>query len=88
MPGHEIEFPLALVILPLSTVPDGTSASLVASKQGDRVVFTIANGGRPHQVYRSTAPDGLARDRSLSVQDGVFVDPFRHDEHLVFYRID
>jgi hypothetical protein len=58
------------------------------SKDGDRVLFTIANGGRSHQVFRSTSPDRFDRDDAVRVTGGAFVDRLDDAHAVVFYRIE
>ena len=61
---------------------------LIATKQAGEVVFIIANGGRPHRVYRSTDPARLGTEAAFTATDGSFRDRLDSGPDLVFYRID
>jgi hypothetical protein len=61
---------------------------LSVSKQGDEVVFLIADGQRPHRVYRSTSPDVVDRDQVYTTAKEAFRDRLDAGGELVFYRID
>jgi len=67
---------------------EGAPLRLRAEKQGDDVIFVIANGGRPHVVQRSTAADGRMASDRLSTTGGVFRDSLGSGPDLVYYRID
>jgi hypothetical protein len=58
------------------------------SKDGDRVLFTIANGDRNHRVYRSTTPDRFDPGVAMRVTGGEFVDRLDDRHAVVFYRIE
>ena len=57
-------------------------------RQGDEVVFVIANGKTTHMVYKSTEIKGLRTAKPVPVTDGVFRDRIDAESSLVFYRID
>lgn len=59
-----------------------------ATKQGDKVVFTIANGKKSHTVYRSTSADSFDPALGVTVTGGEFEDHVQGNADLVFYRID
>lgn len=63
-------------------------AILRAEKVGDRVVFTIANGGRPHLVYRSSDPARFDRGSAEQVVGGRFQDRAGGEQGIVFYRVE
>ena len=63
-------------------------ARLEARKLGDRVVFVVDNGGRPHVVTRSTTPERFDASQSALVDRGSFEDRLDTGQDLVFYRID
>ena len=69
------------------TGPDGIAPRLLASKQGDEVVFVIANGERTHSVSRLSRPVER-QGEAMVVNDGTFRDRLSSDAQLVFYRID
>ena len=86
---------LPLVILGvftvLVTIPNDSpeaGPNVVASRIGDRVVFTIANGGGGHTVYRSTEAHRFDPGAAVRVNDGAFEVPADEDARVVFYRID
>jgi len=62
--------------------------NVIASRIGDRVVFTIANGGGGHTVYRSTEAHRFEPGGAVRVTDGEFKVPADEDARVVFYRID
>ena len=62
--------------------------SIRAAKNGDDVVFTIANGGRPHRVLKSTVPTRFDPTTAVTVRDGAYRDATDDGSGLVFYRID
>jgi hypothetical protein len=59
-----------------------------ATKSGDEVIFLIANGQRPHAVYKSQAPNSFDAPPAFWTQDGSFRDRLDGGPALVFYRID
>jgi hypothetical protein len=61
--------------------------TLTAMKVGDRVVFSIANGDRDHEVLRGTRPE-FDRAAHFTTTRGEFSDRLDGDASLVFYRID
>ena len=61
--------------------------TVAAAKDGDHVVFTIANGGRSHRVTKSDAPDRFESRDAVRVR-GRFADTMEDDGSLVFYRIE
>jgi hypothetical protein len=62
--------------------------SVEASKVGDRVVFTIANGGRQHRIVKSDRPDRFEGDSGVEAANGSYVDRLDSGADVVFYRID
>jgi hypothetical protein len=70
-------------------VMERSETRIQASKQGEEVVFTIADGRRQHQVLRSDSPKQFDRTSAIQVRNG---GSFRQDADsgpdLVFYRID
>ncbi len=61
---------------------------VTVSKRGDELLFTIANGGRPHVVSRSTQPDRFEPSSAVPVADGAYSESLADQADLVFYRID
>ena len=75
--------------------PDTVSAPrMTISKQGDEVVFDIANGGTVHRIYRAESVSELRSglgDRPFAEVKGSFRDrlaPRDGEPALVFYRIE
>jgi hypothetical protein len=58
------------------------------AKQGQEIVFTIADGIGPHRVYKSTDPDRFDRSGAIPVRNNRFVDSAAAGPDLIFYRID
>lgn len=71
----------------IGTGTDGIAPQLLASKQGDEVVFVIANGDQSHRVSRLARPVER-HGEAMVVNDGTFRDRLSSDSRLVFYRID
>ncbi len=67
---------------------DESSPTVRVSKQGDQVLFHVANGGRPHYVSRSLQPDRFEPSSAVRVSDGVYTERLSDRAGLVFYRID
>ena len=61
---------------------------LEAGKVDGEAVFRIANGGRAHQVYRSTSPQFNAERELLATTEDSFRDRLRGTSGVVYYRID
>jgi hypothetical protein len=60
-----------------------------ATKQGEDVVFTIADGRRVHRVVRSETPERFDSESAVRVRSGgSFRDDAETGADLVFYRID
>ena len=59
-----------------------------AEKSGGHVIFYIANGGRSHQIYRSSDPASFGPSSSFGEARTVFHDRLGNDGDVVFYRID
>jgi hypothetical protein len=72
----------------LDTAANGDGPVLQAVRQGDEVVFVIANGGGHHTVRKSNDPRHLTDSETLVVSDGAFRDNLDSGNNLVFYRID
>jgi hypothetical protein len=66
----------------------GRPAVVQVAKVGDRVEFTIANGGRSHYVYRSSAPDRFDHKKGVRVTGGAYAERLDDGPSIVFYRID
>jgi hypothetical protein len=71
----------------LETAANGDGPVLQAVRQGDEVVFVIANGGGSHLVRKSNDPSILADSETFVVSDGAFRDSIDSGSNLVFYRI-
>ena len=67
---------------------DSAAGSISAIKTGDEVVFVIANGNRPHRVYKSTSPIEFSGGPTYTTEDGTFTDALDSRANLVYYRID
>jgi hypothetical protein len=65
-----------------------TTTDLQVLRQGDEVVFVIANGKTTHMVYKSTEIRGLRTVEPVEVTNGVYRDRIDTETNLVFYRID
>ena len=78
---------LGYMTLPGSGESAGASDTLTAQKQGNKVIFNIANGHRSHRVLRSEEPD-FKGATTFTTEDGRFVDRLQGGPDLVFYRID
>ena len=69
--------------------PSKDGSGIQVSKDGDQVIFTIANGKAYHDVTRSLVPDHFDASRAVQVaQGGRFVDSLESDARLIFYKID
>jgi len=79
---------LVLVFLHLRTPSISQALNVQATKQGDHVVFTIANGNRGHVVYKSNIPAHFERGSGIRIEDGTFSDLAAGGPDVVFYRID
>ena len=73
---------------PIDGAANGDAPILQAVRQGDEVVFTIANGGGKHLVRKSNSAKELANGETFVVSDGVFREQLDSGADLVFYRID
>jgi hypothetical protein len=58
------------------------------SKDGDRILFQIQNGGREHFVSRSTDPGRFDPGSRVPVSSGAYTDRLDCEEPLVYYRIE
>lgn len=77
-----------LLIDPVASIGGGDPAvRLEVSKQGEDVVFLIANGERPHRVYRSTRPNAVPDELYVTAQRA-FRDRLDSRGDVVYYRID
>jgi hypothetical protein len=72
----------------LETAQNGDGPVLQAVRQGNEVVFIIANGGGSHLVRKSNTPNALADSETFVVSGGAFRDSLDSGSDLVFYRID
>lgn len=69
--------------------PAPSTVRIEAAKQGEEVVFTIADGGRVHQVRKSDSPSRFDSASAMRVRNGgSFRDGADSGADLVFYRID
>ena len=64
------------------------SVSIESSKINGQAVFDIANGGRVHQVYKSTSASEIGRADLFATAAGEFSDELSGSERVVFYRIE
>jgi len=84
--------PAALVTLATLVVladrPGHQAEFVGAEKNGDEVVFQIADGRGPHTVVKSTDPALFNPRASATVQDGQYSDRVNSGPVLVFYKLD
>jgi hypothetical protein len=74
--------------LPIDSAANGDAPILQAVRQGDEVVFTIANGGGQHLIRKSNSAKELSDGETFVVSDGAFRERLDTGDDLVFYRID
>jgi hypothetical protein len=69
--------------------PAPPGVRIEAAKQGEEVVFTIADGRRVHQVRKSENPSEFDSAAAVRVRNGgSYRDGVDKGADLVFYRID
>jgi hypothetical protein len=68
--------------------PVSVMSRLSATKVDGQVVFTLANGGTNHMVYRSTDPQEFRKSSAVKMAGNRFTDETTGGPNLVFYRID
>jgi hypothetical protein len=69
--------------------PTPSGVRIEAAKQGEEVVFTIADGRRVHQVRKSESPTEFDQAATVRIRNGgSFRDGADTGGDLVFYRID
>jgi hypothetical protein len=89
LPAAALTVLLAVAVLPTPTELDVESVpSLHVRKQGDEVVFVIANGGKPHSVYRSESLETLGTGEPFATADAAFRDRMDGKPGVTYYRID
>lgn len=66
---------------------ENATMRLHVDKVGDEVVLLIANGDRPHRVYKSSRPNSLPSESVGSITRGSFRDRLDGAD-LVFYRVE
>ena len=79
---------LLFVFAYLRTPPVAPLVGVQATKQGDQVILTIADGGRSHIVYKSNIPVHFERGRGIRIENGSFSDLATGGPDVVFYRIE
>jgi hypothetical protein len=82
---------VAVTVATLGVLVDrpGHQAQFVgAEKNGDEVVFEIADGRGPHTVVKSTDPARFNPAASATTQDGQYSDRVNTGPVLVFYKLD
>jgi hypothetical protein len=83
---------LVLGVVLLQSLPGGSRRPEIprirAAKQGDQVVFTVADGKRPHVAYKSTSADRFDRSNGIRVEHNRFVDSANAGPNLVFYTVE
>lgn len=79
---------VAVVVLAGRQRPAHETVRLQVVKVGAEVVFTIANGARPHKVHKSSIPSEFDSAAEVRVEDGRFTDGVTAGADIVFYRID
>ena len=77
----------AMIVVSPFRGPSSRPVELIASKQGDQIVFEIRDGRGPHQVRKSTDAANF-RARPVTVEDGRFHDRAESGPVLVFYKVD
>lgn len=79
-----------LVVPPADT--GGQSPAQVTNldvlRQGEEIIFVIANGQSTHRVYKSSEISGLQTAEPVEISNGVYRDRIDQQADLVFYRID
>lgn len=80
---------LAVIVLMTrdGSSPAQSSLRVQAAKEGDQVVFTVANGARTHTVYTSHVANGFDARSGVRVR-GTFADTLTNGENLTFYKVD
>ena len=79
----------AFLLIALAPEPDRHAPELVsAEKQGESVVFTIADGSGSHRVLASTNPGRFDGAREMRSVGGEFTVSASEEPKLVFYKID
>ena len=63
------------------------SLRVQATKEGNHVVFTLANGSRTHTVYTSHVPNDFDARSGVPVRER-FTDALTSGADLTFYRVD
>jgi len=87
-----VAVPLVLTLamlfsLPHSIAPGQQFEKILAAKDDGNVVFTVANGGNAHRVFKSTDPTRFGV-KEIPAVDGRFSDLAENGVELVFYRVD
>jgi len=59
-----------------------------SSKSGGEAVFTIANGGKTHRVYKSHALRGTSQQELFTTTTDAFSDQLNDGNGVTYYRID
>ena len=87
-PALLLTLALGYLLLPRGAGDPGpVGLELRVTKQGEEVVFFIANGGQTHQIYKTSE----LRDpqwEPYTKTEGTFRDRLETEADLVFYRID
>ena len=79
---------LLVVFAYLRTPTISPVVGVQAAKQGDQVIFTIANGGKSHTVYKSNIPVHFERGSRIRIENGSFSDLATGGPDIVFYQIE
>lgn len=79
---------LALVLAGRSGGKGEPALRIRATKAGDEVIFSIANGKNTHRVYKLNSANGFGDSSRIPVHAGSFRDSVDDGSGLVFYRID
>jgi len=90
--------PLAALLLPFDSVQrylpgreavaTAGHATIGVKKDGEQILFTIANGGTVHTISKSADPRHFEPGRSVRVTGGTYRDRMVESSDLVFYKID
>ena len=90
LPALVLSISLGMLLIPGAPrkASSDPGITIEATKQGDEVVFLIANGNRTHRVYRSSSPTGQSSGSAYATARGSFRDRLDSGGELLFYRID
>ena len=79
---------LSLVLIVAGDHRPAAEARLSTAKVDGQVIFTLANGGAEHRVYRSADPRAFDRASGVKMARNRYIENVTGGPTLVFYRID